>query len=99
MSVGPGTAVIQASSLPLFPATSANITVLSSPTVIVPPFVALGIGYSVDFPVSLSTPAPPGGVTLTLTSSDTTKIVIPNPTLFIPGGAIAPTTMPGVMPL
>jgi Putative Ig domain/PKD domain len=48
-------------------------------------------GQTLPFGVSLVTVAPVGGVTITLTSSDTGTLTV-SPTVFIPGGATTPTT-------
>lgn len=94
-SVGPGSAYIQASALPVFPAAVATVRVVSSQSIILPGFDAVGIQNVIDFPVSLSSPAPSGGVTVTLTSSDTTKFTI-TPSVYIPGGALTPAVQPRI---
>lgn len=95
-SVAPGTATVQASSLPGIPATAATVTVVTSPTVILPVFQAVGIGNTVPLPIGLSTPAPPSGVTVTLTSSDPSKYTVAPPTVFIAPGATVPATQPTI---
>ena len=94
-SVAPGSAVIQASSLPVFPPTAATVTVVNSPAVILPTFQAVGITQSVDLPVTLSAPAPPGGVTVTLISSDPSKFTV-TPSVFIASGATTPAIQPRI---
>ena len=49
-----------------------------------------------SFPVTLGTPAPSGGVTVTLASSDTTKLTISPTTVNIAGGQSTPATQPTV---
>ncbi len=90
-SVRPGTVVIQASSLPGYPATSATVTVVTAASIILPVFDAVGIHNTIQFPVSLSSPAPAGGVTISLTSSDPSKFEI-SPSVFVPAGATTPSS-------
>ena len=52
-------------------------------------------GFTVDLPVSLSTPAPPGGVTVMLSSADTSNITV-TPSVFIAGGATTPAKQPQI---
>ena len=51
----------------------------------------VAVGASTTFSVTLLTPAPVGGATITLQSSDTTKLTI-SPSVFIAGGATTPST-------
>ncbi len=93
--VTPGTAVIHASSLPILADTTANVTVIPPPAVVLPPIVTVGQwGFSGPLPVSLTVPAPPGGVTITMTTSDSTVISISPTSVFVPGGATTPTSLP-----
>jgi hypothetical protein len=48
--------------------------------------LSLGNGQSLGYPVNLTTPAPAGGVTVFLTSSDTSKVTV-TPNVLIAGGA------------
>jgi PKD repeat protein len=50
---------------------------------------------SADLPVSITKPAPPGGLTITLESLDPT-IAITDPTVFIPEGLYVPATNPQI---
>jgi trimeric autotransporter adhesin len=95
-SVAPGSAVIQTGAQPAFPSAAATVTVVTSPTVILPAFDAVGIRNSVPLPVSLSTPAPPGGVTVTLISSDPSKFTVTPSSVFIAAGVTAPAVLPSI---
>jgi hypothetical protein len=53
--------------------------------------LTVGTGQSIAFGITLATPAPAGGVTITLTSADTTKLTV-TPTVFIREGATLPDT-------
>ncbi len=46
-----------------------------------------GLGQSAQFPVVLSSPAPAGGLVLTLSSSDPTTVTVNPPVIYIPAGA------------
>jgi hypothetical protein len=64
------------------------------------PFM-LGPGLCTPFPVTLATPAAPGGSFITLTSSDSSTVTVGpgngnSETLFIPSGASVPQRMPNV---
>ena len=61
-----------------------------------PSDVTLGPTQSVAFPVTLVTGAPVGGVTVNLSSSDTSKVTISPASVFIAQGAITPGTQPQV---
>jgi len=57
--------------------------------------VNVNMGGQAAFPVNFSIPAPtPTGVVITLSSSDTTKVKLPNPIVTIPPGATAPVPQP-----
>ncbi len=67
-------------------------TYVSSPKIVLPPFQWVGEWQTAPLPVTLSSPAPAGGVTVTLTS-DLPELTVTS-TVFIPGGATTPTTTP-----
>lgn len=74
---------------------------LSLPSPIPPVIVLSGdgtvtLGQSVPFPVSLSAPAPTGGVVITLTNSDSSKATIDPSTVTIAAGATTPAVVPQV---
>ena len=58
--------------------------------IILPIGVTVGVGESADFLVSLATPAPSGGVTIMLTSSDVSKVTV-TPSIFIDAGNTTPS--------
>jgi trimeric autotransporter adhesin len=58
--------------------------------------VSTGPSLSVAFPVSLTVPAPPSGVSVTLSSSDPSTASISPASVFIAGGATAPAIQPQV---
>src|SRR5262249_49184033 len=74
--LAPGSATIHARPPPALPDTTASITVVDLGAIGLPASVAVGLGQSAGLPISLPAPAPPGGVTLTLTSSDPSKVSI-----------------------
>jgi hypothetical protein len=62
--------------------------------------IALGSGLivapggSIPLPVSLTNPAPPGGVTVSLFTSDTLKVTVSPDSVYIPFGAMTPPALP-----
>ncbi len=94
--VTPGTTVIHASSLPAIADTTANVTVVVPPSVVLPSFAVVGQFQTTLFPVSLSTPAPTGGVTIALSSSATTLLTISPASVFIAAGSTTPATTPQI---
>jgi hypothetical protein len=57
----------------------------------------IGLGESVQLPIVLSSPAPIGGVTLSLTSSAPATVTVNPPVVFIPAGATTPRNAQPVM--
>lgn len=94
-STGTGTATISASALPNIPVSTASVKVVDLPSVVLPVFQSVGVGGYTDIAVSLSSPAPAGGVNISLSSSSPDKFTV-TPTVFVPGGATTPTTMPRI---
>ena len=94
--VAPGSATIHASALPNIADATASVTV--APTVINGPAspITVGLGQSAAFPVSLAAAAPAGGVTLTLTSADPTKVTVSPASVTILAGATTPAAQPQV---
>src|SRR5207244_4418915 len=62
------------------------VVTVTSNLVILPLLDPITIRQSLPFPVRLSRPAPPGGVIVTLTSSDPAVVQAETPTVAIPGG-------------
>jgi hypothetical protein len=95
-SVALGSATIHASDLPNIADTSEPVTVVSPGTILLPPNLTVGPGQSVPFPVTLSAPAPPSGVTVALASSDITKLTVTPASVSIAAGSVAPATQPRI---
>jgi hypothetical protein len=93
-SVAAGSTVIHASAPPLYGDVTADVTVISSPQIILPGNISLAPGQTVSFPIALANPAPASGLTVTLSSSDTSTIAISPISVLIPAGALMPTVQP-----
>ena len=94
--VAGGTARITATAgVPEIASGSADITVTSSGSLILPN-VSVPVGQTAAFPIQLSAPAPPGGVSVTLTSSDAAKVRISPGSVSIAAGAFSPSPQPQV---
>ncbi len=91
-----GSTIIQASSLPNISTASASVTVIASAAISLPAGVNVGLGQSMPFAVTLPSAAPPGGVTVALSSSDATKVAISPASVFVSAGATAPTSQPQI---
>jgi hypothetical protein len=92
--VGTGATVIHASAPPAYSDTTAIVNVTTSGTIVLPANVTCPLGQPVAFPVTLSTPAPTGGVTVTLASSANATAAIFPASVFIAAGATTPATQP-----
>jgi hypothetical protein len=92
--LAPGTTVIHASALPFIPDTTITVTVVVPGTISLPTNVSLGVTQSIPFPVQLGTPAPPGGVSVTLLSSDQNTATVTPGIVFIAAGSSTPATQP-----
>ncbi|MBY0502299.1 MAG: carboxypeptidase regulatory-like domain-containing protein [Bryobacteraceae bacterium] len=90
--VSSGTSVITASTATI-PATTATVTVSSPNVISVPATTVIGLGKYFAFPVTLPSPAGVNGVTVTITSADATKVIVPGPVFIAPG-----QTQPAVQP-
>jgi hypothetical protein len=95
-SVAPGTTVIHSTSLAGFAETTANVVVVSAGSIILPAGVSVSPGQTLSFPVSIPTPAAAGGVTVSLGSSDPSKVTISPTSVFIAAGASTPGTQPQI---
>ena len=94
-AVNGGTTVIHATAgANIAPATE-SITV-QAPTAITLSPAALSLGQVATFPISLGTPAPAGGVNVTLTSSDSSRVNISPTSVFIRAGLSVPLSQPQV---
>ena len=81
--------------------TPVNFSLINTPAasggiIGLPSNVVLSPGQSTPFAVTLPTAAPNGGVTVTLTSADASKVTIAPPSVFIGAGSTQPTTQPQV---
>jgi hypothetical protein len=94
----PGTFQVTASVAGLASTASFTLTNTTgqSGSIALPANVTVGTGQATSFPVTLSSPAPAGGVTVSLTSSDTSRLTIAPANVFIGGGATTPSTQPQV---
>ena len=93
--VAAGSTVIRVSAPPNLVEKTLNVTVIA-PATITLPNVTAPLGQTVPFPVTLGTPAPPGGVFVTLASSQSSTVRVSPSSIFIPGGSTAPGTQPQV---
>jgi hypothetical protein len=94
--IAPGSAVITANATVVnFPAT-ATATVNVTGTINSPANTTVKLGQSASFGVTLSAPAAAGGVTVTLKSSDASKVTVTPGSVVIPQGATTPLTQPQV---
>jgi hypothetical protein len=91
--VAPGAATITANA-PNIASATASVTVTG--TINTPTNTPVNLGQSTSFAVRLSAPAPAGGVTVTLKSSDTSKVIVTPASVVIPQGATTPATQPQV---
>ncbi len=94
VAVGPGTTVIRAGAPPNFPDTFLTVTVIGSGAITLPDRTALVPNQSTAFRVILSTPAPEGGLAVTLASSDSSKLALSPTNVFFAGGSTTPATQP-----
>jgi hypothetical protein len=95
-SVAPGSVTITASALNVVGAT-AGVTVVQSTTggIQLPATLTVGLDQSAALQIALPTPAPAGGVTVSLASSDTSTATV-TPTVFIAARNTGPSTTPQV---
>ncbi|HXS96501.1 MAG TPA: PKD domain-containing protein [Candidatus Limnocylindrales bacterium] len=94
--VGPGSTVIHVSATPFIPDTTAAVTVSGPGTIGLPASTSLSPGQTAPFPITLGTPAPTGGVTVALSTSDSSKVSITPATVTIPAGQVSPASQPSV---
>ena len=89
-----GSAVITASSGPGFTSGTATVNVTNVPQILLPANATVGPSQTAPFPITLSTPAPPGGAFVTLAISDPKKLSVSPASFIILAGATAPTFTP-----
>jgi hypothetical protein len=93
--VAAGSTTVRVGAAPNIDQETVNVTVIA-PGAITLPNVTADVGQSVPFPITLGTPAPAAGVTVTLASSNTAVVTVSPATVFIAGGATVPLTQPRV---
>jgi hypothetical protein len=84
-SVAVGTAVIHATS-PGLPEVTSNVTVEPSGGITIAAASPIALGNSTPLSVTLSSPAPAGGVTVNLTTTDAAKVSVSPASVVIPEG-------------
>ena len=95
-SVAAGSAVIHVSA-PGIPEATANVTVTEPGSVTLSGPATVGLSQAANLTVALSSPAPSGGVTVNLTSSDNTKVGVSPSSVTVPTGATTPSVTPQVV--
>ncbi len=95
-SVAAGSTIVHASAPPLYGDITAAVTVLSSPLITLPGNITLSPGQTVSFPIVLANPAPASGLTVTLSSSNTSIVSISPLSLVIPPGSFVPAVQPQI---
>lgn len=91
--VAPGTTTITGSATGFAPG-SVDVTATSS-VISLGALPTLGLGQALSLPISLSIPAPTGGVTVSFVSTNTNVATV-TPSVFIPQGAQVPSANPQV---
>ena len=76
-----------------------TITAVNRGNIVLPVSATVGLGVQVAFPISLSTAAPVGGVTVTLTTSDPARLNLSMVSAFIAGGQTSPAVQPQIIGL
>jgi len=90
-----GTATIHASLIPDIADATATVTVQSG-GIQLPQSTSLQPGQTAPYNVTLTSPAPAGGVTVSLSSSNTSAVTISPATVTIAAGQTTPATQPNV---
>jgi len=94
-SVAPGSASITAVTAGL-PNASAIVTVTAGAAIGMPVGLTIPLGGGAPFPITLGSPAPPGGVFVALSTADPVRAKILPASVYIAGGATTPATQPVV---
>ncbi len=95
-AVGPGTTGIHVGALPDVAQSTVTVTVVAQGTITIPSGLSIALGQSAAFPVTLGTPAPPGGLVVTLTSADASAVAVSPSTIFFAAGATTSSVQPVV---
>jgi hypothetical protein len=77
-------------------ATPAVFSLTNATGISLPANVIVPLTGSVSFPVTLSAPAPPSGLFVSLATSNSTTVTVTPTEILIPGGATAPSVQPKV---
>jgi hypothetical protein len=94
-AVRPGTTVIRARAAGI-PDAVLNVTVVAPGSIVLPTDTSIQINDVVSYNVSLSTPAPPGGVNVALSSSNPDLATIEPASVFVAQGATSPSIQPKI---
>jgi hypothetical protein len=97
-SVGAGSTTITATASGL-PGATAAVTVTGGSAINLPVGLQVPMGPGALFPITLGSPAPPGGVTLTLTVGNPSRAAISPSSVYVPAGATTPNVQPTVSAL
>jgi hypothetical protein len=93
-AVSTGTTVIHVGALPDIAESMVSITVQAPGSITISSGVSVALGQSATLPVTLGTPAPAGGLVVTLASSQSATVSISPSSVFIPAGATTPNAQP-----
>ncbi len=88
--------VTAATNSPQIANATATVTVQNGGTIGLPANVTVGPSQSLPFAVILSSPAPPAGVTVALSTNDSAKVSIAPASVFIDAGHVQPSAQPQV---
>jgi hypothetical protein len=94
--IGAGSTTIHVSSLPAVARKDIGVTVSAPGAITLPSGMAIPLGTTAPFPVTLGTPAPFYGSTVSLSSSDVSKMTVSPSSVYIPAGMTSPATQPQV---
>jgi hypothetical protein len=92
-----GSAKVHVGAPPSIPDTVVNVTVVAPSNISLASGVSVPLGQQAPLAITLGTPAPAGGVVVTLTSSDPAIVGISPASVFIGPGAVSPATQPQVV--
>ena len=93
-----GSTAVHANAFPNLADTSATVTVAALGALSVPSTLSVGTGQTVPLTVTLPNPAPAGGVTVTLVSSDLSRATVSSPVVIPTSGTSGTAQVTGVAP-
>lgn len=80
-------------------ATATLVITVTNQIISLPSTLNVPYGLTTSIPVQLATPAPPGGLTVTLSTTDATRVGVTTSSVVVPAGAtLASGTLSGVLP-